>query len=650
MARRTAVDEFTLPSELLGEAPGADGGTSLNPLPKTPYQLWAQCDEDNTLRRRLRSQEDPGCRFSFAVKTPGAPRPRDHPGTGPSTPVAPPLAPPTPSAASDASRRGDAPTPRGEKSAGQSLFSNFKKGARLMTSMSRGGARDDGKREIPKGYRDLVLSVQYHPVARDEDPAAAGAREGGIPEDTVYTAVSNCIRYRQGQTTSVIAVSDVGERGRGNALPLVQITFSVPVLSHCLDANLDLAVGFVTGDVVVFNLAAGFIYRAEPPARTGLPKGALPTGAKDTRDAKPKSAPCHPQEDVGCTAVAFTAAPHGLLTGHVHGAVHLHNIARGQSLALAAMASPMGASSPGFSFSRRGSESGLGSQSSQSSFAHTPRGFGSRKGSASVPPHATSVLEAKVSKSPVLHLAVSRGEDGGAAAACENGDCVVLHEGTLKPLFVMGTKFGAATACSWSGCGKFLAVGGQDDMVALYAVCPLTRLAYLTGACSWITSISVHEVNANGTLLVAAVCLDGRLYLWEVEAALPADLASPTLSLSQIHVGSAEGGQPQPTRLPAPKWDSVYMVPEIDAVASLARLHHGLPLHGLAVLPQFRYALATVCAAGILKVWTQRPGEDGAAAPAAPRPAEDVAPPPPQLHVVRSALSSGRQVRPAPSA
>eukprot|EP01059_Diplonema_ambulator_P007337 TRINITY_DN16808_c0_g1_i1.p1 TRINITY_DN16808_c0_g1~~TRINITY_DN16808_c0_g1_i1.p1 ORF type:complete len:268 (+),score=14.39 TRINITY_DN16808_c0_g1_i1:111-806(+) len=198
------------------------------------------------------------------------------------------------------------------------------------------------------------------------------------------------------------------------------------------------------------------------------------------------------------------------------------------------------------------------------------------------------------------------------SVTCRDGNCYVIDTFNWKVIAKLSTRFGAATCSAWTHCCRILAVGGQDDAVALYSTSTYTRLAYLTGPQNWVSSISITPMKPDGGITLFSSCLDGRLYLWDIDAkGLVGDIeASPTLSPTQVQLSETstipsdvifEGGV---ATVPPPTYSTQPAVPEIDPSLALDRLHTGTPLLGVTHFPDG--GIATSCSNGILQLWYPR--------------------------------------------
>jgi len=93
---------------------------------------------------------------------------------------------------------------------------------------------------------------------------------------------------------------------------------------------------------------------------------------------------------------------------------------------------------------------------------------------------------------------------------------IVVAELRLKDTFP--SYFGGLLTCAWSPDGRFLATGGQDDMLAVYAV-PLRSLVLRgQGHASWVTKICFdsQKWSERGYTMVS-VGEDGKICFWDLD-------------------------------------------------------------------------------------------------------------------------------------
>ena len=116
------------------------------------------------------------------------------------------------------------------------------------------------------------------------------------------------------------------------------------------------------------------------------------------------------------------------------------------------------------------------------------------------------------------------------ALACRDGVLKILEipSGTL----VAGFKsyYGGLVCCSWSPDGKLIAMGGEDDLVAVYNFEKKNIVAHLQGPSSWVSGVAFDPwaapiVDSDSSLegvryRLASVGQDCQAILWEVGAGL----------------------------------------------------------------------------------------------------------------------------------
>eukprot|EP01064_Diplonema_japonicum_P033636 TRINITY_DN6699_c2_g1_i1.p1 TRINITY_DN6699_c2_g1~~TRINITY_DN6699_c2_g1_i1.p1 ORF type:complete len:524 (+),score=44.56 TRINITY_DN6699_c2_g1_i1:82-1653(+) len=395
---------------------------------------------------------------------------------------------------------------------------------------------------------DLVLRCSFRP--KNYSPSQA----------PLVTAVSN----HDNVVSSSVSITQLDRRS--DPTSLAQIHFSSLLLTHTISSNFDILFGFISGDILLYNLPTGsFTLRVTSP----------PTREKVKRSS--------PGEECGVSSLLWLPGYTTFLSGHLSGAVYKHCTANQTVEAL-----------------KYDEDEKLPSVKKNK-------------------PGCNPVLCLRLSTQAILHMSIP--QSGSAvndkiAAAGRDGHCYIVDTSRFKVVAKLATRFGAATCCSWTPCGRFLAVGAQDDTVAFYSSVGFARLAYLVGPQNWVSDVFASTIRASdGGVTVTSACLDGRLYLWDVDAkGLAGELeASPTLSPTQVQLSDAASSVPSEgdggtSVTPAPTWKTRYAVPEVDADVVLERLHAGAPLLGAAFLPNS--AIATTCSNGILQIWSPKKTPD----------------------------------------
>jgi len=76
------------------------------------------------------------------------------------------------------------------------------------------------------------------------------------------------------------------------------------------------------------------------------------------------------------------------------------------------------------------------------------------------------------------------------AVVTQNGFLRVFHHEDFELVGSMRSYFGGLTACDWSPDGRFIATGGEDDLVTVWSFCEQCVISRGTGHSSWITDLS----------------------------------------------------------------------------------------------------------------------------------------------------------------
>ena len=218
-----------------------------------------------------------------------------------------------------------------------------------------------------------------------------------------------------------------------------------------------------------------------------------------------------------------------------------------------------------------------------------------------------------------------------AVGSAEGTAYVMLRStvaGVARIRCVLGVqnRFGAVLCTALSSCGRYLAVGGEDDTIALYCLTrPPVRLAYLLGPENWVPSLEIHYSVSSRKLTVTASSLDGRMYIWCLDTeslaeAHPVCATTPKTPMTRsgfvFDGNGAEGCEGLEAGL-TPLYNSANVflatedraagggggagTPEVDPVAVVERMHDTAPLRGVSVLPHG--LLTSVCARGVVQLW-----------------------------------------------
>eukprot|EP00475_Leptophrys_vorax_P040466 TRINITY_DN7503_c0_g4_i2.p1 TRINITY_DN7503_c0_g4~~TRINITY_DN7503_c0_g4_i2.p1 ORF type:complete len:534 (-),score=123.39 TRINITY_DN7503_c0_g4_i2:686-2287(-) len=126
---------------------------------------------------------------------------------------------------------------------------------------------------------------------------------------------------------------------------------------------------------------------------------------------------------------------------------------------------------------------------------------------------ADPILRWKVSSSSIVDFEFST--DGNFAATVHrDGRVFILHMESHERVASFKSYFGGLFTVSWSPDDKFLAVGGEDDLISIWDVQTQRLLARGYGHRSWVSRVSFHPVVANREYRLMSVGHDGRLAVW----------------------------------------------------------------------------------------------------------------------------------------
>lgn len=199
------------------------------------------------------------------------------------------------------------------------------------------------------------------------------------------------------------------------------------------------------------------------------------------------------------------------------------------------------------------------------------------------------------------------------ALACRDGALRILELPSGAPMGGFRSYYGGLLCCAWSPDGRLVAAGGEDDLVAVWAVEDRQMVAHLTGHTSWVAAVAFDGgwAGGEGAHRLASVGQDCRGILWELGGSeLGSDAtASPErretsaegdveMEGSGSDAGSGGGGSAIAPALPRA---------EMMMVQPLATLHmHVEPLCDCAFLPD---ALLVAGADGSVKKFARPPRE-----------------------------------------
>jgi WD40 repeat protein len=171
---------------------------------------------------------------------------------------------------------------------------------------------------------------------------------------------------------------------------------------------------------------------------------------------------------------------------------------------------------------------------------------------------------------------------------------------------VFESYFGSLKCVAWSADSRFVAVGGQDDLVTIYSARESRLVARCQGHTGHVTCIAFDPtMRSEGRgYRFGSVGEDGKLLLWDFSVAA---LRKPRhhTATAGARVGSASNASlpimspDDATFHPAPPKAEVAMLQPV-----LARVVEGNLMTGLYMGPR---SITTVSRAGSMKFWTRPP-------------------------------------------
>ncbi|KAG1671978.1 hypothetical protein FOA52_013350 [Chlamydomonas sp. UWO 241] len=128
------------------------------------------------------------------------------------------------------------------------------------------------------------------------------------------------------------------------------------------------------------------------------------------------------------------------------------------------------------------------------------------------------------------------------AVACRDGGLRLLDASSGAVVGGMSSYYGAFLCCAFSGDGKYVAAGSEDDLVSVYGVAERGPVAHCEGHRSWVSAVRFDPwvpsdvapagapPDAAGIYRLVSVGQDASLFLWEIqcEAAVAAAALSPS--------------------------------------------------------------------------------------------------------------------------
>ncbi|KAJ8908341.1 hypothetical protein NDN08_005051 [Rhodosorus marinus] len=121
------------------------------------------------------------------------------------------------------------------------------------------------------------------------------------------------------------------------------------------------------------------------------------------------------------------------------------------------------------------------------------------------------------------------------ALACRDGYLRVIDFAKEHLLLCLKSYYGAILCVAWSHDGKYIATGGEDDLVTVWCPGEASIIARLEGHSSWVSSVAWDEASfSSGRYRLGSVGQDAKLALW--------DFAVDSLHLRSHRVSKTRSG------------------------------------------------------------------------------------------------------------
>lgn len=125
------------------------------------------------------------------------------------------------------------------------------------------------------------------------------------------------------------------------------------------------------------------------------------------------------------------------------------------------------------------------------------------------------------------------------AVAGRDGYVRIVDFGREAPMVAFRSYFGALLCVAWSPDGKYVAAGGEDDLVTVWCPAEERVVARLEGHSSWVSSVAWDRTTggSSGRYRLASAGQDTKLILWDFDVNM------------LHHRTHAQGGRPAMVRL-----------------------------------------------------------------------------------------------------
>ncbi|KAG2442792.1 hypothetical protein HXX76_002871 [Chlamydomonas incerta] len=235
------------------------------------------------------------------------------------------------------------------------------------------------------------------------------------------------------------------------------------------------------------------------------------------------------------------------------------------------------------------------------------------------------------------------------AAACRDGALRLVDLGTGTVVAGFASYYGALLCCAFSPDGKYVAAGGEDDLVSVYGLAERYPVLHGEGHRSWVSRVawdpwagsepgsgsrrglSEQLLPATRIYRLGSAGQDCQLCLWDVQAPGEGDINSTAAMLAQLSMatggmkrngsvgtlaagGPAGGGSAHDRKASLGKSNGICpSLPRADMLIIQPIMEHRVHVEPMSDLLFTEDAIFTVDHTGNIRVWL-RPQSDAAAA------------------------------------
>lgn len=125
-------------------------------------------------------------------------------------------------------------------------------------------------------------------------------------------------------------------------------------------------------------------------------------------------------------------------------------------------------------------------------------GANSNRGSGNSPNGGTTVWQlGRVSAATACDIVEIGGGVLMMGVAGRDGYLRIVDVGREVPLMALGSYFGALLCIAWSADGRYVAGGGEDDLISIWSVAEERLVARLEGHTSWVSAVAWDELSSS---------------------------------------------------------------------------------------------------------------------------------------------------------